>query len=257
MLEDVRAFLAGRAVRARGPSLAYRGGKFARRHWIGILFALTLTAVTGGLLRHAQREARERESAEQVLRLMMDLFQVSDPDHPAGRVAGAREMLERTVPRLRSELASQPAVLADVLEMAGRVYGQLGDLDRASRLLEDALAERRRAGRGAAHSLLHLSRLRLAQGRVEEAASMAREGVRAAGGDRLLGASCALALAEACDRQGRAEAENWYREALRVREGILPAGHPQRATAMAGLGRWLVGHGRADEGERLLDEAFR
>ena len=82
-------------------------------------------------------------------------------------------------------------------------------------------------------------------------------GVRAAGGDRLLGASCAFALAEACDRQGRAEAENWYREALRVREGILPAGHPQRASAMAGLGRWLVGHGRADEGERLLDEAFR
>ena len=72
----------------------------------------------------------------------MGLFELTDPSH--GRPGGptVRELIERGE-RRADRLADQPLVQARMLDVIGRVYHRLGDVERASVLLRQALAIRR------------------------------------------------------------------------------------------------------------------
>ncbi|MEO1204372.1 MAG: tetratricopeptide repeat protein, partial [Pseudomonadota bacterium] len=133
---------------------AYRLGKFVRRHQVFAVAAslVVLALVTGaaaatfGLLRAQQAEqvARtEARTAEEVSEFLTSLFRVSEPSAVDVNSITAREVLDRGVDRIRLELANEPVVQSRLMQEMGAVYAQLGLLEDASRLLQEALDLRR------------------------------------------------------------------------------------------------------------------
>ena len=92
----------------------------------------------------AARIAQEHEASTEVMKFLVDVFATADPAVHRGQTVTARELLDRGAARVRTELAGRPEIQATLLGTIGRVYRQLGLLDRATPLLEEALAERRR-----------------------------------------------------------------------------------------------------------------
>ncbi len=149
LADDLKRHLAGRPVRARPDTLAYRGGKFVRRHAFGLAAtAAAFLLVLGfalGMDRQARRTALERDRAEQVIGFLVGMFQSTDPAVAQGDTVTVREVLDRGAVRVRTELGGQPGVQATLLEVMGDVYSTLGLLDSAVGLLDEALALRRTA----------------------------------------------------------------------------------------------------------------
>jgi eukaryotic-like serine/threonine-protein kinase len=146
LAEEVARHLDGRPVRARPDSLVYRGGKFVRRHAFGLAAVTTvfllLLGFAIGMNREARRTAKERDRAEAVIALLVGLFKSADPSSAGGDTITVRAVLDRGAERVRTELAGQPEVQAALLEAIGEVYANLGLLDPAIALYEDALAVR-------------------------------------------------------------------------------------------------------------------
>ena len=133
--EDLRRYLEGKPVKARGDSLGYRVLRFVQRNPVGITAAAAaLSLLLGSLawlgltVRRAQTEAaaaRQREIALEPALIraydrLGDLYQPTDPSHASGEyrqaVQTAREFLQ-THPEqtdLRRDLAWAEVKLADL-----------------------------------------------------------------------------------------------------------------------------------------------
>ncbi|HEY8376605.1 MAG TPA: tetratricopeptide repeat protein, partial [Nannocystis sp.] len=151
LLADVERHLAGFPVEARGPSLRYRAASFVRRHRVGVAAAaaivLSLVGGLGAALWQAGRAARERDEArieraraEQMAGFVLGLFAAADPfTQERLDTLRARDLVDRGVGRVRTELADQPEVRVRMLATLGEVYTNLGLYGEAQALLEEAL----------------------------------------------------------------------------------------------------------------------
>jgi len=144
---DLRRHLAGLPIRARPATLSYRTGKFLRRHRWAVAAALALVMVAGGftigLVSQLQRTKYERDRAETVKNLLIEVFGAAEPGTVEQREPTAREVLDRGLEKVRSGLDEQPEVKAALLEAMGRVYNNLGRLEDAAKAHEQALELRR------------------------------------------------------------------------------------------------------------------
>lgn len=137
LLDDLERHRAGLPVRARAPTLVYRARKFARRNRAPILAAaLVLIVLAGGLattLRQARTAARERDTADaarrSVVEVMAFLLGMFDSADPLGArtertdTMRVRQLVDRGAERVRTELANQPRLQAEILTMLGaRVF---------------------------------------------------------------------------------------------------------------------------------------
>jgi len=151
---DVQAHLGGRPVTARPDTLAYRTGKLLRRHrWIApgaaaALLFVTVYAVNN--VRHtaaieAQRNAAqaEAERANEVQRLLVDLFRSPDPlnfaDPERGTAITVVEALDVGAARVLNDLGGRPQIQASLLDALADVFTSLGAHDRAMPIAERAL----------------------------------------------------------------------------------------------------------------------
>jgi tetratricopeptide (TPR) repeat protein len=148
---DIQRHLAGLPVDARAATWAYRTGKFVRRHTAAVAgasavvlllaaFAVVSARQARVLQQERDRARREAETAQQVSKFLVDLFQESDPAQAKGGSITARELLDRGAARIPTELAAQPAVQARLLSTMGEVYLALGLYEPAAAVLEQALA---------------------------------------------------------------------------------------------------------------------
>ncbi len=149
--DDVLRYQRKLPVDARQGSWRYRVGKLIRRHRAATFaiagFALALTL---GLATFASEHAKvkrqrdvatlERQQRETVLALLVDVLQVADPHLSGGEEFTVREALDASAPKLRQQLANQPALRAELLFTTGRIYHNLGLWARARVDLEEALA---------------------------------------------------------------------------------------------------------------------
>lgn len=276
---DVERFLSHRPVEARRPSLGDRLAKMVRRNRLSaalvglvVLFALAMSVQTlrlaGALeLARAERSVAEREwtRGEEVTAFLIELFEVVDPSAGAGDEIPARAILDRGARRVKTELANQPRIQAEVLDTIGRVFQNLGLYDRAEPMLADALRLRREhlEPRHAeiADSLAHLAFLSFERSDFEAAEALGHEALEMR--RELFGeahpdvASSLHDLGELYRVQGRPdEAEALYREALAIRRARLGPFHRDVAESLAELGLLKTETGEAAAAEKLLREAL-
>lgn len=208
---DVERFLAGLPIVARSDSVGYRVGKLVRRHrWavsasvfaaLGLVGALTVFAV------QSVRIAGERDKAQRVTALLVDLLQGSDPAEALGDTLTARAMLDRSEARIEAELSAQPEVQAALFDVVGGLYHSLGLPDQAEPPLRRAVALRREV-LGTEHADV---------------------------------AQSLNALAGVLDSRGQFdEAQAHFEEALRIRRIRFRAPHAAIAESLNDLGQLLL-----------------
>ena len=149
--EDLGRHLRHEPVAARPPSTAYKMEKFVRRNrgtvLAGVLAMLALvggTVTTAvGMVRASRAEARARQdaaTASAVSDYLVDLFRTARPSTASSEVLTARDLLDRGVERVDSQLANEPGVRARVLATLGDAYRGLGFYDAAEGLHRRALS---------------------------------------------------------------------------------------------------------------------
>ena len=110
------------------------------------LAGMAITSVLAGAAWLARNEAQreraraetEAETARQTTNFLIGLFAVSDPNEALGNSITAREILDKGSQRIKSELVTQPAIQATLMETMGTVYTSLGLYDKALPLVRKA-----------------------------------------------------------------------------------------------------------------------
>lgn len=149
--QDIARHLTGMPVLARPATLRYRTQKFVQRNKIAVAATAAVFVLLAGLVGfYTNRLANERDraqlearKAEQVAAFLSDLFKISEPSEAKGQTITARELLDRGAEKIEKELAGQPEVQANMMEVIGTVYQSLAQLEAAAPLLEKSLALRR------------------------------------------------------------------------------------------------------------------
>ncbi len=113
---------------------------------LGVVLATGIALETLWIATERAQAQRERERAEQVSELMVEVFSAADPFVNLGRPITARELLGQGARRLKTDLEQRPWLRAQVLETVGRSYRRQGLHERAVPALEEALQIRRSNG---------------------------------------------------------------------------------------------------------------
>ncbi len=153
LADDLRRHLRHEPVVAGPPGVAYRLGKFVRRHRVGVAagalvgLALVVGAALAGVglirAREAERVAREEAvAARQVSDYLVGMFDLLNPWDAEESRGSVRQLLRLGAARLETELAGQPLVQARLLESMGGASLHLGYYDDSAPLLERALSIR-------------------------------------------------------------------------------------------------------------------
>ncbi len=179
MAMDLGRYLDGHPVIARKDTFSYRASKFVRRNRLGVgaaagfvILLLVFSVVTASQVR---RVAHERDKAEQVSTFLAGVFAAANPTTAQGDTLTAIELLERGTARIEAELADQPAVRADLLDVMSSAYLAQGAYHRAETLALQAVAVRLEDTSPALpHSLMRLAEALEAQSRFTEADSLFR-----------------------------------------------------------------------------------
>ncbi|MEM7353127.1 MAG: serine/threonine-protein kinase, partial [Acidobacteriota bacterium] len=154
LANDLERYRKHLPVLAQGDTWRYRSKMFIRRNRLAVSATLLIAALTVGfiatLLLQQQQIRQEQRSAQEVARLMVDLFDHADPDRALGERLTARELLERGTRSMSGRLVDEPEVRATLLETLGEVHRKLGLLAESQPLLQEAL-EVRRQTHGASH----------------------------------------------------------------------------------------------------------
>jgi serine/threonine protein kinase len=231
---DINRYLRSEPISARPDTFAYRTAKFVRRNRATVALAslallAVLAGITGTLLQartaRKQRDLaiRERDRASRVASFMTDVFKLSDPGETAAKDVTAREALDKASKDIDSGLAKDPELRAQMMQVMGNAYTNLGQYRQAEALLRRAVElTRTTAGPSAAETLSLMDSL---------------------GG----------ALAE----QGSfAEAEKLQRQVLETQRRVLGPDHPDTLSTMGDLASTLAMGGHLQEAEKLGRETL-
>lgn len=274
LADELRRYLAGRPVLARGDSQWYRSVKFLRRHWAAAaaataVVALTVVyAATMSVMFVRQRAAtaqaeQERRRAAQVLDFMVSTIQAVGDDTALKRGLTILEFVDTARQRIAEELRGQPLAEATLRRTIGGILLALGEYTEAEMefvaasdkfvdLLgpehEDSLACRKGAAsaaveNGRSEDAEREFRALLAIRREQAARSQSSSDVK-----RRLGQSLNN-LAECLNRNAarRAEAEPLLAESLAICRELAPDGDLETAQVMNNFG---LLYGRRGDRER-------
>lgn len=150
LADDIRRYLDGRPVRARGATPLYRMRRLVRRHRLATIAAsialasllLGLTAAVGQARRaDRERDAARRETAraEQVAAFLASVFHLADPNVALGETVTIAAALDSAAIWLDRDLATAPETRADIAWTLGAIFGALGRSDTHRRLMDSVL----------------------------------------------------------------------------------------------------------------------
>jgi eukaryotic-like serine/threonine-protein kinase len=204
---DLQRHLQDQPVSAGPPSVAYRAGKFVRRHRFGVTVAvaavLLLVAFAVTMTVQARRIAKERDRASRIADFMTQMFSVSDPSEALGNAILARTILDTASNQIRAGLAKDPEVQSDLMFTMARTYASLGLYPTAENLASAALESRKRRlgpdDRKTLQSMVQLGWVLDREGHDDQALKLIGQAV--AQGRRVFGPEDPVTL-EAMDRMG-------------------------------------------------------
>ncbi len=276
-LQDIDRFLTGMPVHAQSDTFRYRTRKFIRRHRVGVLVSalISVTIVVSLILSvrfsivvARQNDAIRIESAkkDQVKDLLLEMFNVSDPELARGREITARDMLVPGAERAKSMLNDQPDVQAEMFDAIGRVDLQLGFYQDAEPLLSRALEIRRSLAKGAdtkdlAESLYNAARVYDELDRSDESIEFFQ---RALAMRRRLFIPPSAAIADVLNDFGTAvyrrsvtTADSLWKEALGMRIELEGPSSRDIAETMLNLAGAKADEGDLDTAEELYRQALK
>lgn len=278
---DIERFLAEEPVSASPPSAAYRLRKLVRRNkglcasvaMIAITLVLGIAGTSIGMVmaRHERDRAndaaataeRKAQTAERISDFLVGLFEASDPSEAQGIEVSAQELLDIGAARIQA-LDEEPEVKIELQETIGWIFMVLGRISDARPLLEDALKYRESHADGneadLAKSLHIVANLHDLAGDYKLAEPLAERSVKIR--ERLFGDS--IELAQSLNTLGNVlwhenrldEAAELHRQALEIRERILPPNHEDIAQSLHNLGALRYFANDLPEAERLYKQAI-
>jgi len=183
--EDLARYRQGSPVAARRGGWRYRASKSLRRHrvaWAAMAaLVVTLTAGLLATLWQARVAREEAGRAAAVSRFLLHIFEGADPEVEQGPTTTARTLLDRGTGRIRAELATQPALRAEMLHTLGGLYSKLGEYDEAWKLLDESWRLRQTLPdlslRERLASMTALGQVQQSRGRGTEAESLFRASI--------------------------------------------------------------------------------
>jgi eukaryotic-like serine/threonine-protein kinase len=271
---DITRYLNHEPVVARPASAGYRLKKYVRRHRIAVAVAtglVVLLAAFGTMqavqLRRTTRERdranRERDRATRITDFMTTMFKVSDPSETRGNSITAREILDKASKSVHTGLAKDPETQAQMMQVMGEVYGNLG-LYSSEHALEQQSLEIRRRVLGPEHpdtlkSMFSLSRALWNEGRFSESEKLQRETLdlqrRVLGPEHPDTLRSMTSLARYHD--GSAESQKLLSEAFEIQRRVLGPEHADTLSTMNLLALTSYGQGHYAEAEKLDREILQ
>ena len=268
---DVKRFLNNETVLARPPSRLYKLQKTVSRNKLvfaaGALVTLLLVAsliVVSVSLAHEREVRREADSdkqkAQQVTKFLETMLHGVGPSVALGRdTTMLREILDQTANRL-GEITNQPAVEAELQDLIGTLYTEVGNYHRAEEMLETAVAIRRQVagpyGADTATSLNNLGLAYMSEGKLPESERAHREAYeirqRDFGADNAQTATSLNDLSCVYRQEGRlTDAEAMARQALAVRQKLSGGDSLEVADSLRNLCIILGDENKWEESETI------
>jgi serine/threonine-protein kinase len=274
--EDIDRFLDGRAVVAQPDTWRYRARTFVRRHRLGVTAAAVFVACIGAFGFVAALQARalaaqgriaalERDKAEQVVRVLVDLFETTNPAiRPDGDRIPLGEFLAGAEDRAIAQLAGEPLVRAKLQHVFGLIHAERGEFAPARAAFEQALGEQRRlAGPDSAdalESLLALGEATRGLGDDVRARALLEESLdrhrRVLGTEHVKTARVMVALAPLVAATDLDAERTLLAQALEVRRRVLPANDLDLALSLGALAGHYRRRGDLERSRELYREAF-
>lgn len=152
LAQDIERHLQALPIRARPASLGYRLGRLLKRRGLvlaaGATATLALLVGAGLAAWQAERARSEATRAEAVQAFLTRVLSFNDPQQAQGRELTARQLLDLSGSRIDADFAAQPAVQAQLHQVVGGIYIELGAMAPAVTHLQKSLALRERLAPG-------------------------------------------------------------------------------------------------------------
>ncbi|CAM2065258.1 Non-specific serine/threonine protein kinase [Sulfidibacter corallicola] len=273
---DIINYLGGFPILARGKSSFYLAQRFFERHQFAILmislmgmmlFLFSLTTLVQH--RQTQREHRIAEMEKQKARQLNHFFSAlfAEPDFVVRNRSeiSTERLTSRAVHRIRAGYPNEPEVQAAMMHAVGNVCLQLGALDQAHPLLEEALRIRGdvlgKDHLDYAESLRDLGTVRLRQGRLVEAECRLADARKALENIKMHDSpSYAGVIEELAQVYGRMqrfdEAEALHWQALEVVQSVEPRDPEMVTRILLQLAHHFIAVDRPDRARVVLNWAL-
>ncbi len=151
--EDLRNYLDGMPVRARGDSLRYRATKFMSRHKYAVTAAsLAALALVAGIVtttwqariaaeqtRIAQEEVRKTRAVQSFMTALFEKNTRLQPDALKARNMPVHELLVAAGDKVLHEFTDTPAVRMEVMNTVARLLIDINEFDQASALSRESV----------------------------------------------------------------------------------------------------------------------
>lgn len=151
--DDLRQYLDGMPVRARGDAWKYRAAKFLSRHKYAVTAAsLGVLALFGGIItttwqariaaeqtRVAQEEVRKQRAVQSFMTALFDKNTRLQPDAAKAREMPVREVLVAAGDSVLNQFQDAPAVRMEVINTVARLLLDINEFDRANVLWRESV----------------------------------------------------------------------------------------------------------------------
>jgi serine/threonine-protein kinase len=251
--EEIGRFLEGRPVLAQPDTLRYRLRKFVGRNRLAVAISGVLVASLVAFGAFSAWQARvvaeqrrvaqqERDASEQVSRVLIDLFESTNPSvRPDGERMPVGDFLRGSQARSLALLRDVPAVRATLEHVFGLIHQTRGQYGPARQALQEALDVRRQLlgpdAAGTLESLQALGEVCHEAGDDVRARALLLESLerhrRIYGGRHPRTARVLASLGAVEAGRSIEKAGEFWREALEIRRAALPADHPDLAASIA------------------------
>jgi len=167
LADDLQRYLDGVPVTARPPSIAYVGAKALRRHRLPVVgLTLLLLSMGAGIVStayqarqaelHAAEADERRKEAEEVSRVMAEMFTSANPFQRSAGEPTVRDLLDRAATSLEGR-DLPPAVRGRLLGQVRNAYMSLGAYGEAAELSAKAVETLDRDGSNPLHLVAALA----------------------------------------------------------------------------------------------------
>jgi serine/threonine-protein kinase len=266
---DLLRWIEGRPITARPATWTYRAQRFIARHRVGVgvaaLFVVMLVAFGYAFAQSAAQARAERDAAERVTSMLIQMFSGSDPRTLRGNTITARELLDQGAEQIRVKLRDQPDMQARLLDAIGAIYVGLGMPEKAEPVLHDSMTARQSAGiadsQPAARTMWLLAGSLHERGQYTAAEPLARAAYdmtrRLVGPVNPQSAETLNTLAMILRETGRLdESEKMFLEVTQIFRETLGPEHPMVGMGLINTARLRMRHEDHASAERMIREAL-